>query len=174
MDNKKYWWARSYLYKLDPDNHKDLCHDAYISYWKGTGKNLFDESEGMITTVIKRTAFSFWKSNSWQHNKERQGSRQFVQFIGGDEDGTVDDEMIPHKFNPITPLDELVAQELLDKYYVLTETQRESRGHNTHIIRKILDMRIEGFNNKEIAEELGVTKSLVTYYVKESGLNKLR
>jgi hypothetical protein len=165
-----YRQAKRYAFKLDPNNYKDICHDAYLSYYKQKQCNLFLEPPGIISNMIKWTTFDYWKRKSWSFNKENQGVRQFSSFSDGD-------EMLADRANHITPIDELVASELLNRFVKLTETTRDSRAvftKNIEIIRKILQLRLQSFTNKEIAEELGVSKSLITYYINQTDLNKIR
>ena len=167
--NKAYWNARSYAFKLDPVNYKDICHDAYLSYFKSKQTNLFLEHPGTITQVIKYTTFDSWKKKSHQSRDERlQGVRQHIEFKDGG------DEFVAHKANSVTPFDEFIANELLERYNTLVLTAGLSRARGkVNIIKDILELRLVGFNNKEIADKLGVAKSLVTYYINRSNLETL-
>lgn len=166
-----YRQARRYAFKLDPHNYKDICHDAYLSYHNLKQRNLFEESPGVITNAIKWTTFDSWKKKSWNLNGEKQGIRQFNEFNDGG------NELLAHKASTITPIDELIAKELLTRFMRLMECTRDSRAvftKNVDIIRKILELRLQSFTNKEISEELGVSKSLITYYINQIDLNKIR
>jgi DNA-directed RNA polymerase specialized sigma24 family protein len=141
MDIKKYAQAKRFAYKLKFVDPIDLVHDAYITWFDKTGKDLFDEPQGRITNVIKFQFKAWLHSQEWYYNKESQGYRTFVEQI--------------EQSYPITPEDEFIGKELEEKMNKLILSSPDSTA-------LILQMRKEGFKNSEIAEELKRTRGWVT------------
>lgn len=164
-----YWNALRYASLLDQDNYKDITHDAYINYYKSKQKNLFLEPKYVIGKVIKYTTFDFWKKRSWRYkNKELEGVRVFVEFNDGNES-----DMSAHKANYTTPFHELIAKELVDRYNNLCKYSR-LKSDRTNVIKDILDLRLQGLGNKDIAKQLDINLSLVNYYISNVNFKSIK
>jgi hypothetical protein len=159
---KGYHKAGSYLYKLDPVNYKDIRHDAYLSFYKTTGENLFEQPEKLMIKVLKYTTFSFWRV------KSRKTKIQ-LNTEGGEE--------LAHVCELVTPFHQVIADELLNRYITLKNNLPDSRAvftNNIRVLDQIMSYKLEGYNNKEIAEKLSVSKALVTYYLKQIDLESIK
>lgn len=155
---KNYSTARRYAGKLkpySPTEPLDLVHDAFVTWYKKTGKNLFDEELPTVLTCVRYVFLDFIKRKKWSKDKEWQGTRQNVELEEH------------HVVYSITPHDELVGKELMERMKTLLN---ETNG----MLHQIIEKRFEGFTNTEIAEKLVVAKSLITYYLKNVDLTKLK
>jgi len=138
---KYYYEAIRYATKLNlypPFEARDLTHDAYVAWHNKTGNNLFDEHPRTIFSVLRNVFRDKLKRSTWSFNKEQQGSRQYVEFKD-------------HVTSRVTPYDIMVGQQLLDR---MKQTVKPS----------VLDLKLEGYTNKEIAHKLNVTKAAVTWH----------
>lgn len=176
MNIEYYRRGRRYAWALDKELCKDIVHDAYVTWWDKYEKDLFDEHIGTIFLTIKYTFLAYLKSNVWFFRGESQGPRKFERFedifnSGDEEKKRLELEL----FNPNTPEDEYIAAELLGEYMELIRSVPKDRAvftGNENTTKEILTKRLNGYTNKEIAEELGISQSGVTYYLNKIKLNK--
>lgn len=162
-----YALANRYAWKLKYTDSTDLVHDCYLMWWDKNKRNLFEEPNGVICKVIKLSFLSYLKKDNYTYNKTSYGKRAYESF---------DSESL-HTYNTITPEDHLIGKELLTSYNDLINKCQDSRAvftGNVDSLRLILKRRLEGFNNKEIADELGVSKSLITYYLDQTNFKLLK
>ena len=148
MNVKVYNSARRYAEKLKFTDSQDLLHDAYLIWYDKKGVDMFDEPVWKVFTVIRLTFLAFLKAKKRRHT-------YFEEFVDG-----------YHKANQITPEDEAIATDLKKEYLQLGRLTRQN-AHNHSIINDILFRKAFGLRNDEIAEDLSVSKSLVTYYLKQ-------
>jgi DNA-binding CsgD family transcriptional regulator len=137
--------AKRYLFKVDPEVYKDVLHDAFINYFRRTGLNLFERSNGNVIGVVKNEYFSYLRSKMFR----RGGERLPFQFT------TFED----HSFTSITPEDILIGIE--------TQQQIESRlpsFEDPDLASEVLRMRLEGYNTKEISKDLDLNIQQVKRY----------
>ena len=174
MNTRTYRKAKRYAYKLKHRDSLDLVHDAYLAWHSKTGKDLFDEPVGRVFTVIRLTFMTFLKKNKHQQGGGskrgsatrkyitplEKGRRQYFEFDG-------------HLVNHITPEDEYIALEKSRLYDRIVESVPPARAcfnGNEYIVRDLLRLKKKGYKNYEIAETLGVDRSLITYYFKQVDL----
>jgi DNA-binding CsgD family transcriptional regulator len=139
--------ARRYLYKIDPNTYKDVLHDAYLTYYRRTGLNLFERSNGNVIGVVKNQYFENYRKGTFRRNGERL-PYQFSDF---------DD----HSCNKATPLDLMIAEETRQKLY-----SRVDSFKYPHIAREILELREQGYQTKEIAEMVNLDMVTVNGYTR--------
>lgn len=144
----------SRLNPYPPIDHRDLVHTAYLNYFKAHGTNLFDQHPGTVFRTIKYTFFDSIKHKSWTKDKQAQGVRQFQPINELDAVTT------------ITPHDIAVGNELKGKSEELLAT-------TSGFTHKVLALKLRNFTNAEIADELEVTRGLITYYLKKVNLSIL-
>lgn len=167
MANENYFKIRSYLYFREPVFYRDVCHDAYVSYYNTTGLNLFEQPIALAKLVAKRKLYEYWKSTYFTKDGSQVGKREFLEFSAG-EDG-----FSAHAFNNITPDLILEGKELEERIQKFIESLPEVESvfiKDKNILKKIVQLRVRGFTNKEVAEELNISKGLVTYYLKKVNL----
>lgn len=148
-----YWKARGYAYKLDPQNSGDLVHQAYLTWWKKTQKNLLLEKPETIASVIKY----LWKAN-YRATKLRLGDSHkgpinyTIVNIPIGEDG----------FMPVSdsdPISEVIFNDTKDRLLrIINQTQGQ-----------VLRLIISGYTQVEIADEMGVSPQMIN-----SRVNKIR
>lgn len=163
MNIRTYQNAKRYATKIKYNDPIDLVHDSYVKWYEKTGQDLFDEPEGRVMSILRNTFRGFLSKNRWTYDKRTQGQRQFYEFRG---DVTEDSNLV-HSHNPITPEDYYIAKELKERFVGVVATANPT-------VKEILNYRYLGYQNKEISEELGVSKSLITHYLKQVDLNGIR
>ena len=141
---KKYKRALKYAHAIDPKNDRDLLHDTYLSWFKKTGKNLFEESQWYIHKVIKYEHFNSLRRNSYMINGVRQ--RKYNLEFNPDYMG----------WRSTTPEDEYIAKELETKFLSTTND----------VQLEIYLYAVQGYRPSEIAQLLGENIKFVTYYFK--------
>lgn len=151
-----YKTARSYAFKMAGNQHYlDLLHDVYLVWWDKTGKNIFDENPVRVIVVMKNVWFSQERQRTefqYEHQRHKKSVCEFQDH---------------HKFNSVTPLDILIENET--KYRLKTLVFRRSSvpGH-PELVFEMLALKQLGYRNKDVALELGVTKGLVTFFLKRA------
>lgn len=157
---KNYYQARAYLFKLNTTLYKDVLHDAFVNYHRRTGgKNLFEEPNRCVITVIKNQFYEMLRSRMYK----KDGVKFYFEHT------TYDDNLS----NPITPVDILIGEEAYDKIL-----SRVDSFDSPKTAKAILDLRLEGYSTKEIAEQLNLTTSQVNTYTRNlqkdrPGVNKV-
>lgn len=156
MDN--YTKACRYAYKLDFTNYRDLVHDAFVSFWNTKQKNLFLEHEGFVMRVVK---------HKW-YDALRRGNYLINTKLGRN---VVYTDVKPnHKVTNITPEDILIAKDLknrLDRFANSLPDMSGNRNSPPETLRYIVKKKIEGYENHEIAEELGVSRNSIHHHLKK-------
>ena len=174
MNMINYKKAKKYAKKLKRVDPLDLVHDAYLTWHKKTGKDLFDEPIGRVFTVIRITFMSFLKKNKYQQgggSKRGSATRKFVTPLERGRRQYF--EYDGHKVNNITPEDEYIAtekSELFDRIVNSLPPNRTCFSDNPQFVKDLLRLKKKGFKNYEIAKTFGVDKSLITYYFKQVDL----
>lgn len=161
MNLRIYQNAKRYATKIKYNDPIDLVHDAYVNWYDKTGQDLFDLPERRVMSIISFTFRGWLSKNRWTYDKVTQGQRQYVQF----RDDVTEEASTVHAYNKITPEDECVAGELLDRMRELIDIARPP-------VKEILEYKLAGYHNNEISEELGVSKSLITYYLNKTELKE--
>lgn len=156
-----YQKAKRYATKIKYTDPIDLVHDSYLNWYEKTGQDLFNEPEGRVMKVVNLTFRDYLNRRTWMYNGVKYSKNYFNFLDGGLELETA------HKYDPITPEDHLIAQDLKDRFFEVVEG-------TIPIVKEILEYKYKGYKNNEIAEELGVAKSLITYYLKQVDLNVIR
>lgn len=145
--------AKKYLYKVTPELYKDILHDAYLNYYRRTGLNLFNQPNTNVIGVIRNQWYEELRKSLYKKNGER------LPYIITEFDD--------HRYNPITPEDILVGKETLE-----TVQQRTNQFEKPEIADYVLTLRIEGYDNKEIAEILNLSLHQVKRYVNNLGKDR--
>lgn len=140
-----YQKALSYAYFIDPKLYKDIVHDSFIRWFEKTGKDLFDEHERTVMSVIKKTWWSYYVQ---PHQYMRQGMvlmREYVSFDDG------------FCFNHVTPEDEFIAKELEERFLHC--------GNMTQLT--IYKYAVMGWTQKQIASIMNESPQFINYYFKK-------
>lgn len=161
--NKK--WAVRYHLALrfasffNSDHRYDIVHDAWIYYTNKEGVDLFEidlkNESSYLYTVVKNAFYRWWY-------KERTGDK--YQYLTADS----------LQSTLAGPVDILIAKDLYAQFYSkLFEATKETdkRHYRTPQSRElplsIFRLKAEGHTQKEIADELRVSKQVVNHYVKK-------
>ena len=137
--------ARGYLYKIDHNIYKDVLHDAYLSYYRRTGLNLFERSNGNVIGVVRNEYFENLRRRMFKRNGERF-PYQFTDFDN-------------HTFTPTTPEDIMIAEETKQQIY-----NRVNSFRSPKTAKDVLELREQGYETKEISEILGLSIPQVKRY----------
>lgn len=138
--------ARNYLYKADPENYKDILHDAFLNYHRRTGLNLFDRPNYNVIGVIKNQWFEHLRSTMYKKN----GVRVNYSFVSFDN----------HTVTKETPLDFLIQE---DTYNFLKK--RANGFREPELAKDIIDLRYQGFSSEEISNKMGLSIHQVKRYL---------
>ncbi len=137
----------------------DIVHNAWLYFLDKEKEDLFEKElkkeSSYLYTIIKRAFFR------WNYH-ERKGSK--YQYSGPEELGS--------KFD--NPDDTLIGKDLYEVFYKkLFEVTKETdkRHYRTERSRKlpleIFRLRADGYTQKEISDDLNISKQLVNQYVKK-------
>lgn len=154
MNLEKYRYVLNYFRQFEPDTFKDLCHTAYLNFWKRTQSDLFDQEIGLIFRVIKNQAIEDWRK------KEQITSREDLTVYVNKTFVEVDPDLPLLSRN--NPYQELIAKELLEKCYQLMVVGKR----NTKRAIEILELKLAGYGENEISRLLGITNPAVCRYTK--------
>lgn len=158
--NTNYQKAVGYAYHLDHSLAKDIVHDAFTKWFDKTGKNLFDEHERTVISVVKKTWWTNYFGPSrivYKGKKYPKRNRQFS------EDGYLSPKSArwlmgrTTLYQSVTPEDEYIAKEF-DEWFRNCDNQ-------THL--EIYLHAVEGYKPIEISKILGLSPQLVSYYFKK-------
>lgn len=135
----------------------DIVHNAWLRYYEKEKNDLFEielkDENSFLYTIIKR-AFFYWNYH------ERKGENYLYYST----------DILSSKFN--NPLDELVGKDLYDifykKLYIATEPNEKRHYRiDRQLPLEIFRLKASGYTQKEIADELNVSKVVVNQYNKK-------
>jgi len=157
MNNKLYWQASSYAFYLCKlsnmaYDYRDVVHDAYVSWHKNHGTNLFEQDKGIILGKVKRVWF----------NRIRSGKYMFKGIIYPkirhsvyeDHDPDVLEWQYVHKGQP--------TQEIEMDYLLLKDKLKSILNNQEQQIVQRLE---EGYPKGEIAEEQHIYRQLLAHRI---------
>jgi DNA-directed RNA polymerase specialized sigma24 family protein len=139
--------AKRYLRKVDPILYKDILHDAYLNYFRRTGLNLFERSNGNVIGVVKNQWFENLRKGMY-----KKGGVRFPFQFSPFEDQTI---------TTTTPLDIFIANETYE-----TISNRTLGFQHPSVAAGVLELKYEGYDNEEIAEKLNLSVHQVKRYTK--------
>lgn len=155
MDNKKYWNARGYAFRLYPDsNPLDLVHDCYVSWYNSHETNLFDQDMALIYHAIKIRHFDDLRRRHKFKWRGEVGTREFLSLSAFKENGD--------------PLIELPSSDKTDSLVIvnqiedslLTELKKLHKKDSTSRY-SICNLLKQGYTNTDIREKLGLAKATI-------------
>lgn len=145
---EQYWKARGYAYKLDRVDYIDVVHDAYVSWHKKTGDNLFTEHPALVAAVVKGLMKNRWRSRKYMWRGKLYNKTTYT--ISEDIIETTTPNFVPTTYT--TPQTELEIKQTLNRLeQSLTSKQK-----------LVYDLLIAGYTRPEIAEELVTMRQIVT------------
>lgn len=164
-----YQKALNYAFHLNKELFRDITHDAFMRWFEKTGKNLFDEHERIVISVVKRTWWSNYIGPSRIMYRGKRYGKWFKRMdeIGGDGVGGGDSTPSyrkqsrwfmsrPALYNAVTPEDELIAKDL-DEWF--RRCDNETR-------LDIYLYAIQGYTQSEISKIMELSPQLINYYFK--------
>lgn len=128
---KNYWRARSYAFKLDPNNYRDLVHDTWLTWYKYKKTDLFEEDNKVVIACVKRRYY-----NSLYGTKYRTVNKEIVPILFShviDDYEPYDQGMHLNQVvlvNPATPEIAIIRQ----------EESREYERKYGEVIRKAMEL----------------------------------
>lgn len=145
---KNYWIARGYAYKLAPNQYRDIVHDAYLTWFNKTQKNLFNEPIGTILRVIKLTFYRTLSRNKFMW-RGKIASRQVIPLSTTDYNHEEDKSIsLSNQEDLFTQLQ--YQQDLKHFEDTLPKTQLE-----------VMKLSITGYKPSEIAVQLNKSRQAV-------------
>jgi hypothetical protein len=147
MNLTNYKAAKRYAEKVkngvDP---LDTVHDAYIRWYNKNGKDLFDEANGTVISVVRNVIFNQYEKD---HQYVVNGEKRYRAF------SPVEDAYdLPLSSDPLS---ETMAVNLLDIVSSNFKTKQD--------FIFVFDRLVEGHRQVDIAEELGVTAQYVGWII---------
>lgn len=172
---ENYKKARQYGNKINPMFSDDLVHDAWL-YWKDKkGEDLFEVAEkgSMIYKVMKNIMDN---QNTKENTYERDSKKNFRVFYRND----YLERMVSYYGHPSFASIEPEVRKAAVTYAGRTSTDTVSTSLDVrdiyegiiekinkmpnYITRKtVLDLKIDGYQNKEISEILNISQAMVSY-----------
>lgn len=151
MNNNTYNKAVNYAAKLNGyGNHRDLVHDGYLEWFTKTGKNLFEENEGRVLTVVKFVYLStisrskfMWRGITYNRFHLEFQESEDLGFVSG--------------INLYNPEHQFIHQESLKALEAGLDSLQ----------KQVYDRLSEGYNTTEIAEEMGTYRQQINHKVKK-------
>lgn len=140
---QKYNRAFRYAHSIDPNNDRDLLHDAFLNWFNKTGKNLFEEEPGIINKTIKYTHYNNIRKNSYMVNgvRHQKYHSDYIEGFTGS--------------NSTTPEDIYISKEL-DNLFLSSTAQLD-----------IYLYAVQGYRPFEIAGILNKPKKTIEQYFKK-------
>lgn len=149
MNKENYFRARSYAFKCDPNNYKDILHNAYLKWYDKTGKDLFDEPDHTRTAVLRWMVKGKYKGRFYTNGVLHP--RVFVPI--GEE---IDDSMLTHIAVSDGETDTILIDQDLNEEFEKLLTENEK------LIKKKL---MEGYSYTETLHRQGESAAVTSYYV---------
>lgn len=140
--------GRSYCWALNRFLFQDILHDAFLAYHKSSGgKNLFEQPIQVVIRTVKMIFWGYYINRRFVRNRKDA----FTEF---------EDQLT----TTLTPEQQFIDEEELTN--LIEQIKKENPRTSKQMITS-LNMKLEGYEQQEIAEHLGVKKSLITYYFKK-------
>ncbi len=148
MNKDNYFRARRYAFKCDPNNYKDLLHDAYLKWYDKTGRDLFDELDHTRTAVLR------WLVKGYKGRFYSNGVFHPRVYIPVGEE--IEEDMLTH----ITISDNETDAILIDQD--LNEEFEKLLTRNEKLVKCKL---MKGYSYTEILHKDGESAAATSYYV---------
>lgn len=75
MNKQEYRKAKRYAHKVTSSRDNDLVHDAYLVWFNKTGRDLFDEPNATIVSVVKNLHLKSFQTHSFMWRGEIYGKK---------------------------------------------------------------------------------------------------
>jgi len=170
--------AKRYGDLLDYSNSEDLVHDAWL-YWKEKkGEDLFEVADkgALMFRLMKNLHQSkYQKEKQYQYNHERHTrefyNHEYLEFVNKFKGYTSFLEIMPTFRSASNAYIDKTSKNNVDEHmdYVglCEKIIKNIQKMPNHITRKhIFDMKADGYTNKEIAEKMGISEAMVSYFYK--------
>jgi len=156
MNKKTYQEALRYSSKINnKDNYRDYVHRAYLVWFEKTGNDLFDESPFTVCRVIRNLKFNDHTKGTFMSNGE-VGNKKIY-----------DIDLVD---NP-TEMASIPSGDIINK---LSSSQEENeeiieilRSNLSSFDKKVLNLRLKGFTQREIQKKLKTHNVKVTSSIKK-------
>jgi len=156
MNKANYTKAKSYAYKVSRSDYLDVVHDAYLKWHKKTGKDLFDEDEGLVIWVVKNTIMTNNQKNYFVYRGDKY-KKKFIEtsYItnldrrSGEEATTYEPE------DNSTPETILIGKDLKEQF------DKKISGK----FEPYYNLLVKGYKGSEMIEELGGSQQLANWYI---------
>lgn len=164
---ENYSKAKRYCSKLlnDVNNgdrsmtHVDLLHDAYLYWHDQKNENLFEHSAFRIARIIKNVNGNKISKVSWYWRGEisrKQFSSNVVSKVAVEHNEESTSESLLSTWGMDFPKQQFESQEVVDWI----------KNGLSEFDRAVLDLKIEGYNNREIEKIMGRSNPIITRSVK--------
>jgi len=176
MNLERYRYVLRYYRQFEPELFKDICHNAYLNYWRNHHADLFDQDIPFIFRVVRNQGIDDWRkreqTNSRDYDPETYVPKEFISLSVNPESikfrdlARADEKQAAFKraiLSRNNPYEEMVAKELLERcYQVMIQDKKTSE-----LAVQILELKLAGYIETEIAKILGIDKSRVARFTKK-------
>lgn len=167
--------AKRYGDKINPDFSQDLVHDAWL-YWKEKkGEDLFDVAEkgAMIYRVMKNIRDNQNSKENTYIEDSKKNLRVFyktdylermVAYYGFPSFAAIDPEVRKASVTYAKKTSSDTVSTSLDVRDIYDGIIEKINKMPNYITRKtVLDLKLDGYQNREISEILGISQAMVSY-----------
>jgi DNA-directed RNA polymerase specialized sigma24 family protein len=164
MNRKMYNKALSYAFMLMPyhENYYDLVHDAWVSYHKSSGKDLFDQDERVVIKTVKNCWYNITRR---EHLHTEEHLRKI--FIKGTDELRTSNVPIDKRVEGEDSIEWLYDQ--AKKYYgtLAVKNPSQARFYNRALTdtEEVVNLQHQGYNQKEISEKIDTTTTTIKKYM---------
>lgn len=140
--------------------HVDLLHDAYLLWYDSKNESLFDNPAGRIARIIKNVNGNKISKNTWYWRGDvnrKQFSHDIIAGSDRPEYETADpSDSLLHNWGMEFPKQQYESQDVVDWI---------KKGLN-EFDAAVLDLKVEGYNNREIEKIMGRSNPIITRSIK--------
>jgi len=161
---KNYQKAVRYASKLirdynAPYNPRDLVHDSFLSWSNYKNSNLFDQKEGTIMKTIKNKYFNILEKEETVI-KGNVINKQYIRLDDDSKNGNLSESSVENE--KFIPRNELNPELLL----INKDIENNINSSFSEFDKKVLDLKLEGYQNKEIEKILDTHNVKITSSIK--------
>ena len=155
--------ANAYAFKCCPPLCKDILHTAFIRHYDRHGTNLFERDIYVVLRWVKNVWFNELRSNRYQ----KDGELYNRQFITQSEEWA--ENCITLKSSYAPPDSEVITKEFYQELFKRVDNYASGgiSSVDVGVLRRVVELYDEGYKNREIAEELGMSEQRTHYYKKK-------
>jgi DNA-binding NarL/FixJ family response regulator len=148
MNKANYTKAKNYAFRAGRNDYVDVVHDAYIIWFDKTGKDLFDEPNRTMISVIRNTIMSKNQKKYFMYDGAQYKKKIMAE---GDWETVLHKSVFVENQTPEDIVEEILIRERLEASLTVKQ-------------KPYYDLMAQGYSLKEIAQELHGSQQLASFY----------